>query len=481
MFKIANLREKYRLLNTPVKAALWYVCVTFIDKAVSVITQPFVNRILSVEEVGLCGTYFSWYSIINIIATFYLFCGVLEVYITKHKDNTKDIVLSLCTLSLTFVSAIYLIICACMPLAVSLTGLKSRYIHLMFLTIISEAVIQFWSVPKRFEYAYKEYAILTVGLFAVKSVLSCALAYFLIADRVAGRLIGLCLPNVVAAIPIFVYIVRNGRWSAVKMYWKGAVLFNLPLIPHYLANNLLASSDRIMIERLSGLQSAGLYTVAYSFSSLSLIVFSAVNSAYNPFSMKCIKDNEYEKLTTTTEIMLIVSMLVSILMVYFAPEGLLILGGESYLEALSIVPVLVIGIFTSSFYFIFANVEFVNEKTKLIFPITAIGAGVNIFLNYVLIPIFGYEVAALTTVVGYVIIAISHYVVSYRITGKNIYNMRHILILFALFTIISLGALPVYYLSRYIRYGIILMIIIAVIIFFIKKVDILRMLFKKDY
>ena len=480
MIKVSEIKRKYTLLNTPFKAAIWYIGVTVIDKAVAVITQPFINRILSVEEVGTYGTFTSWHSIFNIVATFYLFCGVLEVYITKQKEESKDIVLSLCTLSLSLVVITYLIVCSFMPFAVSITGLKSRYLHIMFITIFAEAVIQFWSVPKRFEYSYKDYALLTVVVFIVKSVLSVLLAYFFVQDRVAGRLIGLCVPTVIAAIPVLYYIIRNGSCTRIRQYWKGAILFNLPLIPHYLANVLLSSSDRIMIEKLDGLKGAGLYTVAYSFSSLSLIVFSAISSAYNPFSMKAIKEKNYEKLSSTTVIMLITSMLFSVLLIYLAPEGLYVIGGEQYLEALPIIPTLVIGVFTSSFYFIFANVEFVSEKTKYIFPVTLAGAGVNIGLNYYFIPIFGYKVAALTTVVGYVIIAVSHYSISYRIVGHNIYNIKHIVTIYILFAVISLLAIPLYRAHVFIRYGVILFLLFGAVFYLHRKTSLLKSLFIKN-
>ena len=480
MLCFSDLKRKYDLLNTPFKATIWYVGVTVIDNAVSVFTQPFVNRILSVEEVGTCGVFTSWYSIINIIVTFYLFCGVLEVFITKNREQSKSIVRSLCSLSLLMILFCYVLTCLLMPYAVSITGLKSRYLHIMFLTIISLAIIQFWSVPKRFEYAYKDYAMLTIGVFSVKSVLSVVLAYLFVSDRVAGRLIGLCLPTVLVAIPIFIHIIRNGRNGPIFFYWKRAVQYNLPLIPHYLANVLLASSDRIMIEKFTSVNEAGLYTVAYSFSSLSLIVFSAVNSAYNPFSMNAIKEKKYQKLSSTTDMMLFASMMFSIFLVYFAPEGLFLLGGDAYLKSLPIIPILIMGIFTSSFYFIFANVEFVNEKTKLIFPITAIGAGVNIGLNYLFIPLLGYEIAAVTTVIGYVIIALLHYILSYKIVGCNIYNMKHIVLLLIFYFIIAIAAIPLYKLSCFIRYSIVFVFLVCMIVFLFKKSTLLKEVLVKN-
>ena len=56
MFSVLySIRNKYSRLNKITKASIWFIAVTLIDKAIGVLTQPFVNRILSVEEVGAFG------------------------------------------------------------------------------------------------------------------------------------------------------------------------------------------------------------------------------------------------------------------------------------------------------------------------------------------------------------------------------------------------------------------------------------------
>ena len=78
---VGKLCEHYKSFSLITKASLWFVAVTIIDKAIAVLTQPFINRILSVGEVGIYGVYNSWYSVVSIIATFNLFGGVFEEYL----------------------------------------------------------------------------------------------------------------------------------------------------------------------------------------------------------------------------------------------------------------------------------------------------------------------------------------------------------------------------------------------------------------
>ena len=125
-----------------------------------------------------------------------------------------------------------------------------------------------------------------------------------------------------------------------------------------------------IISQVIGDKEAGLYTVAYSFASLTLIVFQALNNAYSPYALKAIKEENYVGLKKETNILITSSVAFSVLLILFAPEGLLILGGNHYVETAELIPILISGIFFSSFYLVFSNVEFVYEKTQYVFPIT---------------------------------------------------------------------------------------------------------------
>lgn len=466
---IQAMIKKYRGLDVIGKASICFIIVSVMDNGISALTQPFINRILSVSEVGLYSSYASWQSMITVIATFYLYAGVLEVLITKEKEDRDQVIGSLCSLCVLLVCFFFGILFLFKNTAVSVLGIKPEYILTMFLTIFGNSVIQFWMVSKKFSYEYKAYAILGVSLFLCKSVLSIVLAYFLDYDRVFGRILGLCIPNVIVAIIILVWIIRKTCIRELNKYWKRAIVFNIPLIPHYLSSILLSSSDRIMIQRQVGETEAGLYSVAYTFASLALVVFSAINNAYNPFAYAAIRDKRYDELAQKTNTMVFISVAFASGLCFFAPEGLYLLGGEKYREAIYILPVLILGIFFSAFYFIFSNVEFIYEKTKMIFPITILGAGINILLNYCLLPRMGYRVAAYTTLLGYIIIFIAHYFVSVRIVKRNIYDMKKLCVSLIVLGVICIIATVLYDFNPIIRYSFGFVVLAIGVFLFVRK------------
>ena len=477
--KIKSILLNYNNLSIVVKASLWFMIVTVIDKSVAIITQPIINRILSVDEVGVFGVYNSWRSIFAVLATFNLYGGVLEVLLTKESDKKREFVSSLCSLSIVISLVFWSVFFVFESFLNNFLELKNEYILVMACAIISDAIIQFWAVPKRFEYSYKLYSFVLGGLFVTKSVLSVILTFLFSEDRILGRILGLAIPSLVVAIVLLFFIMRNCKLTKLTKYWKKGFLFNLPLIPHYLSTILLASSDRIMIQYFEDDTSVGLYTIAYSYANLILIFFNAINNSYNPLSMQCIKNKDYEKLSYTTNLMLVFSVIFSILMMLFAPEGIWLLGGDNYIPAVKIIPILIIGIFFSSFYFVFSNIEFVYEKNKYIFPVTLVGAILNIGLNFLLIPIWGYEIAALTTLLGYIVIAILHYFISLRIIGKDVYKIKKILFNVLLLILGGGVAYISYGFNIIIRYIIVLALMVVIIIA-LKKYGYILSLFKKD-
>lgn len=460
---LRKLLKIYRNSSLTVRAGIWFLLVTIIDKGIAVLTQPIINRILTIEEVGVFGVYTSWKSIFSVVATFNLFGGVLEVYLTKEPKNKEKVVASLCSLSIVISSIFGMSFFIFGNQISDILGLKQKYLLFMALSITSEAVIQFWSVSKRFEYAYKPYALLIVGLFFTKSVLSVLLTYLVPDDRVLGRILGLAIPSIIVALILLIKIFLQRERGHILVYWKKGLLFNLPLIPHYLSSIILASSDKVMIRQLSGETDAGYYTVAYSFASLALIVFNALNSTYNPVSLRAIRDKNYPFLRKSTEFMVLLSVVFSVFMMLLAPEGILLLGGKQYLATVRIIPILIIGIYFSSFYFVFSNVEFVYEKNKLVFPITLIGALINIGLNYFLIPTYGYQAAAYTTYVGYLFIAVSHYIVSRHIVGQDIYNIKRIVCSIAILFVGGMVSAVLYNCNNIIRYAVIILMSIVLI------------------
>lgn len=109
---------------------------------------------------------------------------------------------------------------------------------------------------------------------------------------------------------------------------------------------------------------------------------------------------------------------------------------------------------------------------------STVGAVLNVLLNYLLIPIFGYIVAAYTTLICYVLFMIMHYifmrkVCKNKIGGIHIFNDRFIILSTIVLFIMMFGCMLLYK-NTVVRYFVIVVMAVLVIIILRKKEDIIK-------
>ena len=122
----------------------------------------------------------------------------------------------------------------------------------------------------------------------------------------------------------------------------------------------------------------------------------------------------------------------------------------------------VMGISLQFIYTLYVNIELYNRKTHLISCATTMAAIINVFLNYICIPKWGYMAAAYTTMVSYLFMLIFHYwIVRWKCKQYlNAYNKKAIIVFILLLSCVTAGCLFLYQ-HNIIRYIIILSYIIV--------------------
>jgi O-antigen/teichoic acid export membrane protein len=94
-------------------------------------------------------------------------------------------------------------------------------------------------------------------------------------------------------------------------------------------------------------------------------------------------------------------------------------------------------------------------------------AALNVILNLIFIPIYGYIAAAYTTLIGYVLLTLFHYYFMKRVEKRNVYDIRFIVIISLVTVVVAFVSLLLYenYIFRYF-----LILVISVITFKNRKV-----------
>ena len=231
------------------------------------------------------------------------------------------------------------------------------------------------------------------------------------------------------------------------------------MVIHGLSGQLLSSCDRIMIRNICGNSMNALYSIAYTGATVISVLWTSLNTAWSPWAYDQMNDNNFGKLRKASKIYVALFALVVVLFLVIAPEVMLIMGGDDYLEAVVVIPPVVVGMFFQFVYSLYVNIEIYNKKQKYTAVGTTIAATLNIVLNWLFIPIYGYVAAAYTTLVGYIALFLIHYFIVCRMKMQWYYDSKANFVTLAL----SLLLIPVslfLYNHNSVRFTIILLIIL---------------------
>lgn len=180
---------------------------------------------------------------------------------------------------------------------------------------------------------------------------------------------------------------------------------SLPIIPHWIAFVLLSSSDRMVMQWYHiDLNKIGLYSLGYSMAGYMFLFINGFLTALGPRIQKNFRAGNYallDKLIKSCHIVII--SMIFLLGIWMKELFSLMIRNAELLPAYKLA---VPAVFTTSFhiwYYLVSLPIFIREKTHLLPFVVFIPGVINIILNSVLIPVFGYKVALLTTLVCYML------------------------------------------------------------------------------
>ena len=251
----------------------------------------------------------------------------------------------------------------------------------------------------------------------------------------------------------------RGKKVYSKEYWKMSLAISIPLVGYNVAGQILNVSDRMMISRMVNNSAVGIYSTLYTVSSLSLMVWQAINASFVPYLFQNIEKKEHN-VKKIANMLMATYAAIAILLTYFAPEIVRILATEEYYEAIYIMPPIAAGVFFTSYSHLYSNIAVYYKKTKYVMYPAIIAACINLGLNYVCIKLFGYMAAAYTTLASYIVLAALQAFWSKKVCEENknpisvIFDNKFMLIL----ALITIGASLIgllLYSNTIIRYSVI--------------------------
>ncbi len=467
MSKLKNLSNKYAAMPAQVRASIWFLICSFLQKGISVISTPIFTRLMTTTEFGNYNVFNSWLEIISIIVSFNLSYGVYVQGLVKFSDDHKVFSSSLQGLSLFLCTGWTVIYLLFREFWNGLFSLTTVQMLCMLVMIWSTAAFQFWATDQRWKVKYKLLVAVTIGVSIMKPLLG-VIFVILAEDKVTARILAIALVQILGYTWCFGIQMLRGKKFCSKKYWLYSLKYNLPLIPHYLSQIVLTSSDRIMISRMVGESEAGIYSLAYSVSMIMTLFNIALNQTLNPWIYTKIKEKRVGDIAGVAYSSLAIVGMANLLLIVLAPEAIAIFAPSKYSEAIWIVPPVALSCYATYLYDLFAKFQFYFEKTVFIMIASVFCAILNVALNFVFIGLFGYIAAGYTTLFCYIVFVFGHYFFMRRVCrqyldGARVYDLR-ILVGMSL-GFMAAGMLMLFtYNYTFIRYGIVAAALIALII-----------------
>ena len=258
-----------------------------------------------------------------------------------------------------------------------------------------------------FQAQHRPVAFVTTTVVTTVGGQCCGLALLAVRGTPAAYLTGVLVGAVAGAVVALVLLPLRTLRPADAAAVRAAFRHGGPTVAHLLGFMVLALADRILIERMIGLEGAARYQTAYVVGSLATVLLYGLNNAWGPMIYA---DGEDQRWSTLVRSSVQVAWLVALVVVgvaMAAPLGLRILAPASYdLAGLSGVTVLIAAATLFDFvYLASVHVLFVTKRTGALVLVMPVAAAVNVGLNLLLLSRWGLIAAGVSTVAGYMVMA----------------------------------------------------------------------------
>lgn len=455
-------------LSEEAKASIVFVFASVCSQGIAIVSLPVFTRLLTPEQMGVVTTYNTWFNLIGMVISLGLTSGAFNIAMMKFNDRRAEYTSSILVLSFIPSVALSLLSIPFGDFLSMLLGLSVPLIRCMCVMLILTPALNLWLLRQRYEYRYASVFVVTV-LNSVAGTLVAVVVVIWASDLGIGqlpeaRLLSSSSVTSLLAIGIVIVLLASGRTLFDRRYWRFALKTGAPLVVHSVAKYVLDASDRILIGFFVGSAAVGIYGVLYSLSSISLVFWSAINSALIPFIFERLREGRGDSVRAVVTPLIVAYACICLALMLFAPEIVGILATESYIGAVYLVPPIASGIFFTSLYNLYSNLILYKEHTSYIMWATLIAAIANVLLNVALLPIFGYIAAAYTTLASCCLLALLQFCFSRKIGVSNVINNRLNFVLSYGVILLSLVVNITYGLPPIVRYFVLLLVLAALFV-----------------
>lgn len=368
-----------------------------------IITFPYVSRVLSMNGMGIYSFSMNYINYFTLIAGL----GVATYAVREGAKYRDDRVKIGKFASQVFTINIYATIFSYALLFLSLFIFSNLHVYSLAILIFSIQIL-FNTIGTEWIYTiYEDYAYITIRSILFK-VISLVLIFIFV--KTPGDYIWYASITVFATVGSNILNFLHARsFSDIHLVrnplWRKHITPILIIFASSAAVTIYVSSDTTILGILRDERAVGIYSIAIKIYSVSQSLLSALLIVAIPrlamlFGKNKLREFHHvlERLINT---LLIATLPATVGLIMMSKEMVLFVASSKYLAATNSLRIISFAIIFSIFSWIFSQCVLMPAKReKAILKNTLITAVVNVILNLILIPIWSYNGAALSTVIA---------------------------------------------------------------------------------
>ncbi len=398
-------------------------------RLVTFLLLPLYTNVFTRSDYGVISLAYTFIGFMIVILHYGMDSSLMKYYSPANEKERKQY-LSTAYLSYLVTTGIFVLIFNLFRQPLSSILLGSNYPN--FITIISLilAFDLFWFIPTlllRVEEKPTHY----ISISFINVLLSFFLNLLFVLKLEFG-ILGVLLSNLITSITLFLitlpYVLKRIQLQAIsRERWGKMIRFGIPFLPSGIFAMIMELADRYILKYMTDMETVGLYSAGYKLGMLMLLLVMGFNMGWQPFFLKTKKGEDRKKLFAriTTYVLAVMGFVWVLLIIWIENIVQLNIGGitlygSKYWESIVFVPWVALGYFFFATYSLQLPGVFLVEKTKWVAVVRAIGAGMNVGLNIILIHYIGAIGAAIATCLSFFGMSVALYIIN-----KKIYPMQY--------------------------------------------------------
>ena len=308
------------------------------------------------------------------------------------------------------------------------------FLKLITLGLISQSIgyiLGFFQSIHRIERKIKKYTLYTIINQILGFVIAVMFIYFFNKD-IYFIFIGTIISS--SVVLFFVFKDLQNKLPRYKICFDNTIMkkyytFGIPMTYAIFASAILSFSDRLIIDYYLTSTEVALYNIPARITEKSilllLVLFETVDRPYILGRLSVTSRDDIEKDILSFVHMFLIVM-VPVITIYFvlSKELIFLISDSKYIEADQIIPIIALSYFFIGIGSRYQVASLVAEKTSVFVKISITSGILNIIGNIVLIPMYGYTVAAWTTLFSAFVYFLLHIYVSKKYFLTNIMLLK---------------------------------------------------------